>query len=436
MQLSLLAALLALSTPAASIPGEELNAANEAFRQYWGTDFEWKFDELPTEGAVTKSRVPYSGYIYPDTGGGTSHMLQKYDRAFNGGRYLATAHEQWDTTAFQEPSVSRGGFFGRRMVTVMQTPGWHGHCNGWAAAAIRHAEPQQSVQRNGVVFSPADIKGLLAEIYIYNEIAELAGSGYSLNAGALHATLANWLGRGSHALGMEADPGEQKWNYPVYGFNTSYAKRSDREVEVKLNIAYAKDSNGEFQQSPRYHSTKYFHYLLNLDAEGRIVGGSYYRDSSIIDLLWVPLRPKQARRPGHERGNPYVDVDKVLAIWRDSVSEEIRQKWPVIDPPAEDRLADVSSFTSLVPLQDPSAVAAEEALAETVEPESAADPSMESAPDPVPEPSADEASEPATEPVTEPLGEPATAPAGDVATEPAAEPAAATEAPETAEPAS
>ncbi|MCH5377073.1 MAG: hypothetical protein JJ992_24180 [Planctomycetes bacterium] len=372
MQTSILMALLAvLNAPGASISEKQIERQDEYFQKYWGTDFEWKFDALPAEGTVPSYRVPYSGYIYPDTGGGTQSMLQKYDRAFNGGRYLATSHERWDTTAYAKPVSRRGGFLGLRMTTVMETPHWHGHCNGWAASAIRHAEPQTNVTRNGVVFTPADIKGLLAEIYIYNDIIELAGSDYALNAGVFHAVLANWIGRGSHPLGMEADPGEEKWNYPIYGYATSSAKRSDTQVEVKMNIAYAKDSNGEFQQSPRYQRTKYFHYMLNLDSDGRIVGGYFLRDSSMIDLLWMPLRPKQGRREGNERGNPYVDVDKVLALWRDSVPEETRQKWPIIDPPAEDRISDTTQLAGLVPVQDPTLALAHNDAAtpeETAEP--------------------------------------------------------------------
>jgi len=361
----LVALAVALNTPGASIPEKAVEQQDEFYQKYWGTGFEWRFDALPTEGTVAKYRVPYSGYIYPDTAGGTASMLQKYDRAFHGGRYLATAHERWDVSAYDKPTPRRGGLLGLRMTTVMETPHWHGHCNGWAAAAIRHAEPQNSVTRNGVVFTPADIKGLLAEIYIYNDIIQLVGGDFPMNAGVLHAVLANWLGRGSHPIGMEADPGDEKWNYPVYGFATTSARRSSREVEVKLNIAYAKDSNGEFQQSPRNQRTKYFHYLLNLDDKGRIVGGSFYRDSSMIDLLWMPLRPKQGRQPGNERGNPYLNVDEVLAIWRDSVPEETRSIWPIIDPPAPDRILDVAQLTGLVPAQNPDAPPVEVAEAET-----------------------------------------------------------------------
>lgn len=366
MQTSLLLAIVvATNTMGASIPEREMETTNQTFQKYWGTDFEWKYEALPSEGTVTKSRVPYSGYIYPDTGGGTAKMLQKYDRAFNRGRSSATAFEQWDTTAFMKPTQTRGGLFGFRTTTRMQTPYWHGHCNGWSAAAIRHAEPQQSVVRNGVTFTRADIKGLLAEIYIYNDIEELAGSEYALNAGVFHAVMCNWLGRGSHPIAMEADPGEEKWNYPIYGYACSSARRADNRVEVRMNLAYAKDSNGEFEQSPRTQRTKSFHYVLNLDASDRIVGGSFYGDSSMIDLLWIPLRPKQGKQTGNERGNPHIDIDTVLAIWRDSVPAEARNKWVLIDPPAADQLPDLTQFTGLVPVQDPHAPRTEEAIAST-----------------------------------------------------------------------
>ncbi|MFV1965169.1 MAG: hypothetical protein ACC628_07070, partial [Pirellulaceae bacterium] len=346
----LIAILVALSTPAATISRNAGVHQDTVFENLWGTPFVWKFDDLPTEGAVPKYRLPYSGYIYPDKQGGTASALTKYDRAFNRGRFPATAHERWDTTAFKKPTRKRGLFgLGR---TVMETPNWHGHCNGWAAATIRHAEPQTSVRFNGVLFTPADIKALLAEIYIYNDLEHVAGLKHAMNAGTFHAIIANWVGRGRHSIGMEADPSEEKWNYPVYAYASSFAKRSERLLEVKMNLAYIEDSDGEYQESPHIQRYKYFHYQLNLDGNGNIAGGSFYRDSSRIDMLWIPKRPKPSRSKGNESGNPYVSVDRVLAIWRASVSEEERKRWLVVDPTVEDRVLEVEDdFEGLVPIQ-------------------------------------------------------------------------------------
>jgi hypothetical protein len=349
MPTSALLVAIALGTLGASIPQKAAETQDTTFETYWGTEFVWKFDELPSQGTLPNYRVPYSGYIYPDRQGGTIEALTKYDQAFNGGRSLAAAYEKYDTTAYKKRLPKPLGPFGLIAPKVMQTPDWHGHCNGWSAAAIRHAEPQKSVIHNGVRFTPADIKALLAEIYIYNEPAPLAGWEGDINAGLLHATIANWIGRGSHPLGIEADPGEEKWNYPAYAYSCSSARRSRNVVEVKMNLAYAKDSNGEYQESPRIRRLKYFHYQLVLNNAGKIVGGSYYRDSNQLDMLWVPTAPVQGGMKGNERGNRHVSVKQVLAIWRASVPQEIRTKWPVINPPAEDRLLVVKNTDQIIP---------------------------------------------------------------------------------------
>jgi hypothetical protein len=203
---------------------------------------------------------------------------------------------------------------------------------------------------DGVEFTPADIKGLLAEVYMYNDHTLLAGYETSLNAGTLHAILANWLGRGSHPIAMESDPSSEKWNYPIYSFASSYHRHSPREVEVRTNVAYSKDTEDyEHDESPEIRRVKEFHYGLNLNARGEIVGGYYFSDSDRIDFLWMPLSPKPAGEDGNEAGNPYVDVNKVLAIWRNSVPRETRRRWLNVDPTREDRSVVVDDPTRILP---------------------------------------------------------------------------------------
>ena len=223
--------------------------------------------------------------------------------------------QKWDTTAFKEPIERRGPLglmvWGKRM----GTPDWYGHCNGWAAASIRHAEPQENVVHNGVVFTPADIKALLAEIYIYNEHIDLSGGGEegeAMHPAMLHAVVTNWMGRESHPLGMESDVSDEKWNYPTYAFNLAYARRTATKIEVKMNLAYMLDSSEEYDESPRYRRMKSFHYLLTLNAAGEIIGGSYFDDSSKIEMLWLPLRPREVGEEGNEEGNPYLNTGEVL----------------------------------------------------------------------------------------------------------------------------
>jgi hypothetical protein len=327
-----------------AIKDDESSYQSEAYQRWWGQELVWRFDDLPTNAGVPETRIPYSGHDYPDRAGGTIQAMRKYDLAFHRGQALATAFEQKDTTTIKEPTVERRGVLRLRRAIVERTPGWHGHCNGWTAASIRHAEPQTSVQRNGITFTPADIKALLAEIYMYSEAEFLGGDDDennpqddAINPGLLHVVLANWIGRNSHPVAMDSTLGKEVWNYPLYAFSTSSAKRSGgREVEVRMNAAYSASSNQEHARSPRLKRIKSFHYVLDLDSDGKVIGGRYLSDSARVDMLWTPLTPAQGGQEGNERGNPHVDVNEVLAIWRESVPEEVRQKWINIDPAEED----------------------------------------------------------------------------------------------------
>lgn len=317
---------------------------NTAFKKWWDTDFEWRFDKLPTAVSVEESRIPYAGYIYPDRQGGTVNALRKYDQAF-GLNGLTASYELRDvsqTDVIREPvRVMRGFGRFRRMVTRTRAqvgvPYWYGHCNGWSAAAIRHAEPQKAVVRNGVTFTPSDIKALLAEIYIYNK-NEMLDTKW-INPGTLHAIVTNWLGRGGHPIGMEADPGEEKWNYPVYAYKVNAYNRGPNYVDVEMTFTYSNNIEREQDKAPRKPAQKYFNYRLHLDENGKIVGGYYYRNSSQIDMMWIPVRPKKGGAEGNERGNPHIDIDEVLAIWRESVPAEMRRNWAHIDAVEQDVVA-------------------------------------------------------------------------------------------------
>src|SRR4051794_17236115 len=274
---------------------DELEQQKQSFKQWWGDEFVTKLADLPAEGKVPEYRVPYAGHDYPDRAGGTINSLFKYDQAFHRGRTLATEFEKMDVGAHRasgRPERDRipsgGGLFARMRANAGNrggppTPTWYGHCNGWTAAAIRHAEPQRSVVRNGVTFTPADIKGLLAEIYMYADSEFLGGIDPSINPAVLHLVLANWIGRGSHPIGMETAIGEVVINFPIFNYKSVIKNRSPRDNEVQTWITYTLNVNRELdKQPPKFHRQLYFHYVLNTDNEGSVRGGQYYGDSGQI----------------------------------------------------------------------------------------------------------------------------------------------------------
>lgn len=327
---------------------DELEQQQQAFKQWWGDELVLKLSDLPAEGKVPDFRVPYAGHDYPDMAGGTLNAMYKYDMAFHRGRGLAAAYEQMDVSSHRnsrdryDPPQFGGGLFARLRANSYRgrgTPTWYGHCNGWTAAAIRHAEPQRTVVRNGVTFTPADIKGLLAELYMYADSEFLGGIDPAINPGTLHLTLSNWLGRGAHPVGMETAVGEVVINFPVFNYKSTIRPLNSREFDVRTWITYTVNINREMDKGPpNYHRQLIFHYILDTDEEGQVRGGRYFGDSNQIDMLWTPLKPVQGGQKGNERGNPHLDVKEVLAIWRESVSEDLRKKWLNIDPTEEDRV--------------------------------------------------------------------------------------------------
>lgn len=333
--------ILASFASAGPIRTDELDQQKQAFKQWWDDDLVLKLEDLPTEGKVPDYRVPYSGHDYPDKIGGTIDAMVKYDRAFHPGRGLATAYEREDVgdhRGNRRPATGgRRGLFGG-MFRGPRTPGWYGHCNGWTAAAIRHAEPQNNVVRNGVTFTPADIKGMLAEIYMYSSTEFLGGVDHSIHPATLHLTMCNWLGRGSHPIGVETAVGEVVINYPIYSYKSTVTKLSDRRADVRMTVTYRVNTPREYEKGPDLNRNLVFHYSLDLNDKGEITGGQYFGDTNQVDMLWAPLKPTQGGTEGNKRGNPHLDVKEVLAIWRESVPEEIRKKWLNIDPTEEDRV--------------------------------------------------------------------------------------------------
>jgi Transglutaminase elicitor len=346
-----------------TIQKDELEYQQQAFKQWWNDELVLRLADLPAEGKVPDFRMPYAGHDYPDRGGGTLNAMHKYDQAFHRGRSPAAEYERRDISAHrngrrdEEPPV-RGGLL-ERLRTARgreRVPSWYGHCNGWTAAAIRHAEPQTSVVRNGVTFTPADIKGLLAEIYMYTESEFLGGVDPAINPATLHLTLGNWLGRGAHPVGMETAVGEVVINYPIYGYQSKIQPLSPRQSDVRTTINYTLNIPRELDKGPANYSKQLvFHYLLDLDEEGRIRGGRYLGDSQRIDMLWTPLQPYPGGHDKNKRGNPHLDVNEVLAIWRESVPEALRKQWLNIDPTELDRVPDTAEAAATT--QAPAATA-------------------------------------------------------------------------------
>jgi hypothetical protein len=189
---------------------------------------------------------------------------------------------------------------------------------------------------------------------MYADSEFLGGVDPAINPATLHLSLANWLGRGSYPVGMETAVGEVVINFPIFSYEATINQFHPRQAEVRNIITYAVNTPQEYDvQPPKYHRQLYFHYVLDLNEEGTITGGRYYGDSGQIDMLWAPLKPAQGGDERNKRGNPHLSVREVLAIWRESVPEDLRTQWLNIDPTEEDRVLSEEELRAIAEREAP-----------------------------------------------------------------------------------
>ncbi len=138
--------------------------------------------------------------------------------------------------------------------------GYAGKCIGWALSTFDYDEPVRDVELHGVLFRPADMKGILASIYngaqffvpedmvMGNEYRDSEGSNlpeyyddvYPHDfVRALFAT----IGRGRMLEG-DLEPADGVWNYPIYKYEITWRMANPVLAVVEAVIHYANDEVG------------------------------------------------------------------------------------------------------------------------------------------------------------------------------------------------
>ncbi|SMF78821.1 hypothetical protein [Pseudobacteriovorax antillogorgiicola] len=322
---------------------------------YWT---EWsKLDEFKS-GSVTLDRIPYLDSWYPERQKGTNieGALTKYDKVFNGSELLAT---DWEAK-----------------YNSREEPSWYGHCNGTSVAAARFQNPLVPVgrpvgceQTNTCIdfFEPRDIRALLSEINMNAKAKFISGNRCrkpqseldalpairtdpttmddcdDVNPASFHVGLVNFLGRKKQPVIFDMNRDIQVWNYPIYEYSYTSEELATEELAlerlglnldqwvfnpdakswqfIEMTISYRK-ARSDFQGAGTKPdpSKLVYTYILELDGEGRVVGGEWVGESrrSHPDFLWMAFEPAPPTGSS-SRGNPHVDVDEVISIWAESV---------------------------------------------------------------------------------------------------------------------
>ncbi len=234
---------------------------------------------------------------------------------------------------------------------------WWGTCHAWAPASQLLPEPQHAITVNGVQFDVADIKALEQNIFDSSSAVMVGGRCNSKeithtgtdsanddcndgNPGMVHVVMANFVGLANLALVEDRTANFEIWNQPVMGYKvTKQAKISNTAAnacvgapagnkwtfntnaaelyEVRMTVEYLTESGAELepQGSSNHIRTDDYHYILELNAAGKIVGGRYCTENrdDHIDFLWSPTGR-------FSPSNPNVSVTKVKELIAKSVA--------------------------------------------------------------------------------------------------------------------
>jgi hypothetical protein len=238
---------------------------------------------------------------------------------------------------------------------------WIGFCTGLAAASVSFARPERSVRllaQDGITvieFRPDDIKALGALLWskgvypfrvagktcseepVVRDPANdrpLDKSCRETNPATLHLTMVNQIGVSGRPPIIDADPGYQIWNHAVKSYSYSYfhpltqAKvdllsqartpieemskdpfRGTRApgtrwivgVEMEVEFFYVSEPERRDQDSADRDVIRkpVYRYELELDIEGRIIGGEWLTRLR-PDVIWVVGKGVRAETSGDQ----------------------------------------------------------------------------------------------------------------------------------------
>jgi Transglutaminase elicitor/Proprotein convertase P-domain len=235
---------------------------------------------------------------------------------------------------------------------------WWGTCHAWSPASLTTPEPQKAVTVNGVKFEVGDIKALIQNSYDSTAAVMLGGRCNSkeimhtvtgsandpcsdLNPGGLHVIMTNFLGISQLPLVEDRTANYEVWNQPVVGYEVTqqtkvaakdanicvgatgdswkYNTSAKELYDVRMTVKYI--TEGDASATPHgfanYTRTDRYHYILELNTAGKVIGGRYCTDSTNthVDFLWSPTG-------NHSPSNPYVKNDKVKELVAKSIASD------------------------------------------------------------------------------------------------------------------
>ena len=301
------------------------DGANNPFRM--DPNFVSRFESLPLNGEILDATLSWPGSYWPNFRGSIAwRWNSETPESFY---YKSPSIEQAQMMSQDEinrlsPAEKYDLLMGRDdyptvekmwRITGPRSPVWYGICHGVAPASIHHSEPTPITVRSqdniDITFYTSDIKALLANYYARESqtgITQIGRRCYltwfgracsDVNAGSFHIILANKVGLQKVGFVADLDRGREVWNHAPVSFKSEVVAKNTvknftsqfavASVEVKTTVKYA--ASIQPHQEPiigtpiaEYYERDY-HYYLELNSQGEIVGGSWLSWQR-PDFLW------------------------------------------------------------------------------------------------------------------------------------------------------
>lgn len=338
--------LVVLSACGRTLPSSSKHRLSEAWDPIndpseMQTVYKMQLGELPTDGIIDV--MPWSDSYWPSREAGIASRWnsgQQVDH-FKYKPYPLRKLRKMSREELSElsPAEKYDIFVGNydydlvkyeRQRTSPDDEGWFGLCHGWAPASLNFIEPAPINLINGdgiaIPFGSSDIKALLTFVEQFSETEGLAQSlggrcdidiskyperatnpeCRDVNPGSLHIVLANQIGLLKQGFVADVYRDIQVWNQPIFGFTSrivatstdvyaSAAPGTASIATVETTIRYILEKGPDWERLPVAEypdqvKERFLKYTLELDADGKIIGGEWV-EGERPDFLWKQEKP-------------------------------------------------------------------------------------------------------------------------------------------------
>lgn len=304
----------------------------------WNSSFQYKLDKLPTSGQ--SSKTPWSDTYWPSYQGGIANRWQDEKNNSPGFDYKFYKLEELKNGSVDlnilSPAEKFDIFNSRYDYPLLNSEwnrchpsdaSWEGICHGWTPAAIHYEEPKNVTMKNKdgleIPFGSSDVKALLsyflAQFASGHEKTQFIGERcntdiqknleeadspecWDANPGTFHVMLTNMIGLAGTAFTCDVDGSIEVWNQPMTKYEYRLGKTSDptntsapgtvKEQSVSLTMYYVKETYPSATAHKPLILNKNYNYLLDLDADDNILGGSYDKNQlDHVDFMWAEEVP-------------------------------------------------------------------------------------------------------------------------------------------------